>query len=109
MSFLGITLGNETSMYCDGMRKHCFAFYQQMECMNLNPAFLCTDTVYDWLSKDYPKIQKVKYSDIKKHTFKCVIEWEVYLPDPTILHNRNIKCIRMNCGNMFHSSHIRFI
>jgi len=56
---IGITLDNNTSMFCDGMRKHCFTFYQQMEYMNMEPVFLCTDIVAQWLKKDYSKTSKL--------------------------------------------------
>lgn len=113
VSMLGITLGNETSMFCDGMRKHCFAFYTQMEYMNYTPVFLCTQTVYDWLSRNHPTISKLTYNALpdKIHTIKCIIEWEVFLPDSLsqVCTRNHIPIVRMNCGNMYHSRHIAFL
>ena len=112
---IGITLDNNTSMFCDGMRKHCFTFYQQMEYMNMEPVFLCTDIVAQWLKKDYSNIRFVKYSAFNNvnsiSLFNAIIEWEVFLPSNISLlcQQNKIKVIRMNCGNIYHSSHIHFL
>ena len=61
---IGITLDNNTSMFCDGMRKHCFTFYQQLLSMNLHPVFICTDNITKWLDQEHKNINYTTYSSL---------------------------------------------
>lgn len=115
LNYIGITLGDTNSMYCNGMRRHCFAFYKQLDYMNLNPVFLCKKPQYEWLTQDYPNIKKMLFNDLLDknnwNKFSKIIEWEVFLPDPlpSISSDINIPIIRMNCGNIFHFYNTYFI
>ena len=111
---IGITFGTNTSMFCDGMRMHCFIFYKQLDHMNMRPYFLCTNEISKWFQSNHPDIQYITYSSLTTphilQQFKTIIEWEVFLPAPlpSLTQKHNIKVIRMNCGNLFHSTHRRF-
>ena len=112
---IGITFGTNTSMFCDGMRKHCFTFYKQLCSMNLQPVFICTEDIAKWLDKDHKNIEYKTYSSLNNphilQQFDVIIEWEVFLPNPIphLCQKHSIKVIRMNCGNLFHSTHERFL
>lgn len=112
---IGITFGNNKSMFCDGMRIHCFVFYKQLSHLNMEPYFICTDDIAKWFQLNHPDIHFITYSSLTNPNIiqkvKTIIEWEVFLPNPLpfITQKYNIKVIRMNCGNTFHSTHMRFL
>ena len=109
---IGITLGNETSMFCDGMRKHCFYFYQQMIYLGMDPAFLCTDKVYDWLEREHSDVQAIRYTNVPQiQSISKIIEWEVFIPISLrcVCKKFGIPVIRMNCGNMYETTQTKFM